>query len=333
MSMMTIFWGAWDRIVWMPLVIGIGIILVYRLYHIKKVVRALVCARYQARFLRGFSLAKIRVQSVLLWIGFLFLYIALLEPQWNKKERSVEQEGRDLFIALDISRSMLAQDCAPDRISCAKKKIKALLNCLKCERVGLILFSGSTFVQCPLTTDYGAMLMFLDQIDVETISSGTTALDGAIKQAIAAFNVMPDRKNRLLVIFTDGEDFSHDLAAVKREAERIGMHIFTVGVGTAQGAPIPLFDTQGKQIGHQRNEQGSVVISQLNEPILQSIALDSGGSYIKMTDGDGDMRAVCAQVIRFEKERFQDKKVAFFEQQYPYFVAISFICFLLEWLI
>lgn len=333
MNMITIFWGAWERIVWMSLVGIVGVILMYRLHHVKKAVYALVSVRYRQRFLQGFSSTKMMIQSILLFCGFLFLCIVLLEPQWNKKEQSVEQEGRDLFIALDISRSMLAQDCVPDRISCAKNKIRTLLDCLKCERVGLILFSGSTFVQCPLTTDYGAMLMFLQQIDVETISSGTTALDEAIKQAIAAFNVTPDRKNRLLVIFTDGEDFSHDLAAVKREAERIGMHIFTVGIGTVQGAPIPLFDNQGKQIGHQRNQQGGVVISQLNEPILRSVALDSGGSYIKMTDDDADMRAVCAQVMRFEKERFQDKKVTFFEQQYPYFVAVSFVCFLLEWLL
>jgi Ca-activated chloride channel family protein len=111
------------------------------------------------------------------------------------------------------------------------------------------------------------------------------------------------------------------------------MHIFTVGIGTVQGAPIPLFDRDGKQVGHQRNAKGDVVISQLNKSILKTIAVDSGGTYIKMSADDSDMQTVCSQVVQFEKERFHDKKVSFFEQQYPYFVAVSFICFVLEWLL
>jgi Ca-activated chloride channel family protein len=313
--------------------IGVAFIVFYRLYRIKSAVSLLASAHYQTRFLPGISWGKAYTKATLFLIGCLFLFLVLLEPQWNKKEQTIEQEGRDLFVALDISRSMLAQDCPPDRITCAKKKIKALLKCLACERVGLILFSGSTFIQCPLTSDYNAMNMYLDQIDVETISSGTTALDQAIKQAITAFSAMPDRKHKLLVFFTDGEDFSHNLETVKQDAQRIGMHIFTVGIGTVQGAPIPLFDRDGKQVGHQRNAKGDVVISQLNKSILKTIAVDSGGTYIKMSADDSDMQTVCSQVVQFEKERFHDKKVSFFEQQYPYFVAVSFICFVLEWLL
>jgi Ca-activated chloride channel family protein len=333
MNVLGILWGAWDRIVWLPLLIGVAFIVFYRLYRIKSAVSLLASAHYQTRFLPGISWGKAYTKATLFLIGCLFLFLVLLEPQWNKKEQTIEQEGRDLFVALDISRSMLAQDCPPDRITCAKKKIKALLKCLACERVGLILFSGSTFIQCPLTSDYNAMNMYLDQIDVETISSGTTALDQAIKQAITAFSAMPDRKHKLLVFFTDGEDFSHNLETVKQDAQRIGMHIFTVGIGTVQGAPIPLFDRDGKQVGHQRNAKGDVVISQLNKSILKTIAVDSGGTYIKMSADDSDMQTVCSQVVQFEKERFHDKKVSFFEQQYPYFVAISFICFVLEWLL
>jgi Ca-activated chloride channel family protein len=329
----AIFWGAWRRIVWAPLIfVAIGLVL-YRFYRVRKAVNLLGGMKRSDYQLRGYSSAKAIAKSVLMIIGFSTLFIALLEPQWNKKEKAVEQEGRDLFIALDISRSMLVADCAPDRLECAKRKIKALLTHLTCERVGLILFSGSSFVQCPLTTDYGALLMFLDHIDVEAISSGTTALDGAIQQAIRAFDGTPDRKNRLLVMFTDGEDFSHNLTAVKQEVQRNGMHIFTVGVGTVQGGPIPLFDLNGGLIGHQRNQQGGIVISRLNESLLKEVAHDSAGVYIKLTNDDADMRSIGSYVAQFEKEKFQDKKVALYEQQYPYFVAVSFIAFILEWLL
>lgn len=333
MSELGIVWGAAPRVVWVPLVVIVIGMVMYRAYCVNKIARYLAGTAHRNRVLFGFSSTKNYIKAVLFMLGSLFLFLAFLEPQWHKKEQTVEQKGRDLFIALDVSRSMLVQDCLPDRLSCAKKKIKTLLNHLSCERVGLILFSGSTFVQCPLTTDYGAVYMFLDQIDVETISSGTTAIDEAIKQALTAFNMTPDRKNRLLVVFTDGEDFSSNLAGVKQEAAQAGMHIFTVGVGTTQGAPVPLYDVHGKQIGHQLNKSGGVVISQLNEPMLRSLALDSGGTYIKMTHDDTDVKSIVASVARFEKERFNDKKVAMFEQQYPYFVAVSFICFVLEWLI
>lgn len=326
-----IIWGAFDRLIWSPILVVVAILLAYRLYKTKVVVRLLAVVQQQSRLLLGFSQKKMVFKAILFFTGSVALFFTVLEPQWNQKERVVAQEGRDLFIALDISRSMLVQDCIPDRLACAKQKIKSLLKYLSCERVGLILFSGSTFVQCPLTADYGAFEMFLNQIDVETISSGTTALDEAIKKAIVAFQATPDQKNRLLVVFTDGEDFSSNLVGVKQQAAQVGMRIFTVGVGTTEGAPIPLFDLRGNQIGHQRNQKGGVVISRLNEDILRALSLDSGGIYIKMTDDDSDIRSLISQVNRFEKEKFDDKKIALFEQQYPYFIAVSFACFLIEW--
>jgi len=209
-----------------------------------------------------------------------------------------------------------------------------LVKKLSCERVGLILFSGSTFVQCPLTTDYGAFHLFLDQIGVETISSGSTALDAAIAQALEAFSRGVNRKHKLLVIFTDGEDFSSNLAHIKQEAINAGMHIFTIGVGTTEGAPIPLFDARGNQQGHQTDKKGKIIITRLNEGILYNLAQDSGGSYLRaQPDNDGDVDALVRSVEMFEKERMDDKKISKFHEQYPYFVGVSFICFLIEWLL
>jgi Ca-activated chloride channel family protein len=288
----------------------------------------------QARFLLPhYSLTKQIVKISLLVAGSIFLALALLRPQWDKKEHVVAQEGRDLFIALDISRSMLAQDCKPNRLTCAKEKIRTLLTLLGCERVGLILFSGSTFVQCPLTTDYSAFHMYLNQIDAETISSGTTALDQVLRKAITIFKELGERKHKLLVIFTDGEDFSSDLSGIKQEAVAMGLTIFTVGVGTHEGAPIPLVDIHGKPIGHQLDKKGAVVISHLNEGILTTLARDCGGTYISMTPDISDMQTLVKCVQRFEKEKLEDKKVSLFQEQYHYLVALSFICLLLEWIL
>lgn len=329
----SIEWGAPHHWYYLPLLAAAIIVLIYRFFRMYRVRNKLAGAGLAKKFLQNSSLLKMILKTVLLTTAIMCLFLAFLRPMWNKKEEIVEQEGRDLFIALDISRSMLAADCKPNRLTCAKEKIKQLLPLLSCERVGLILFSGSSIVQCPLTTDYGAFLMFLDQIDAETVSSGTTALDQAIAKAIESFKAMKDRKNKLLVIFTDGEDFSSNLSTIKRQAIELGMHIFTLGVGTAQGAPIPLYDAYGKQIGHQKDSKGNVVISRLNEGILKGVAQDSGSIYLHMTSDSSDLKELAKAITGFEKEKLEDKKLAMLEDQYHYFLLISFACLLLEWIL
>ena len=170
------------------------------------------------------------------------------------------------------------------------------------ERVGLLLFSGSAVVQCPLTSDYSAFYMFLDQVDTESIASGTTALDQALYKTIELFSASQSRKNKLVVICTDGEDFSSNLSAIKQKAQEIGLTIFTLGVATTEGAPIPLFNRFGEQIGHQKDEHGAVVISRLNEGILRNLALDAGGVYLHATQDATDIKTIAQKVELFEMD-------------------------------
>jgi len=144
---------------------------------------------------------------------------------------------------------------------------------------------------------------------------------------------MKNKKNKLLIIFTDGEDFSSDLRAYKQQALAENLHVFTVGVGTTEGAPIPLFDVQGKQIGHQKDAKGNVVISRLNEGVLDTLAHDAGGKYIRLTQDDADLSKLAREIQSFEKEYIEDKTFNRLEDQYPYFLLVSFICFALEWLL
>jgi Ca-activated chloride channel family protein len=315
------------------LLIPVLIILIYKWRRSQLVIRLLSHASFKNKFLQKASLIRITIRSILWFIALVFLFITLLRPQWNKKEQIVAQEARDLFIALDISRSMLAQDIKPNRLEFAKQKIKDLVNELSSERVGLILFSGSSFIQCPLTSDYAAFFMFLDQIDVETISSGSTAIDQAIAQALEAFKSAGNKKNKLLIIVTDGEDFSSNLVQLKNEAHRENLIIFTLGIGTQQGAPIPLFDENGKQVGHQKDRKGAVVISRLNDVILKNLVHDVGGIYIHAQKGDSDIIELIKKLETIEKEKIEDKKYSQYEDQYPIFLMISFIALLLEWLL
>ncbi|MCX5922610.1 MAG: VWA domain-containing protein [Candidatus Dependentiae bacterium] len=333
MVLSGITWGALENIFIVGALILLTMLLLgYRVYRSKKSVAQLSSSRIARQFLVGFSLVKLYVKSFLFVLGMVFLLITLLHPQWNKKEEIVAQHGRDLFIALDVSRSMLAQDCLPNRLECAKAKIKSLVKKLSCERVGLVIFSGTAFIQCPLTTDYGAFFMFLDQVDVETIASGTTALDQVIQKVLGAYTTMQDRKTKLLMLLTDGEDFSSNLQRVRQRAQEQGLKIFAMGVGTEQGAPIPLVDNHGKQIGHIKDKKGSVVISHLNEGILYNVAQDSGGTYVRMTSDDADIKSIIAHVNSFEKDLLEDKRMSALQEQYHCFLVVSFVCFLLEWL-
>jgi len=302
----------------------IGIIW-YRARRTKQVLRLLT--------MKNFSAMRYSTRGILMALGFFAMFVAVLRPQWGQKEVIIAQEGRDLFIALDVSRSMLATDWAPDRLTVAKQKIKQLVPLLGCERIGLILFSGSAFVQCPLTIDYQAFNMFLDSVDVETISSGSTDLAQPIYKALDVYRGMPNKATKLLVIFTDGEDFSPNFSGCKSKIKEENLKIFTVGVGTADGAPIPLYNDAGKQVGHQKDQHGKVVISRLNEQILRDVSDTAGGMYIPLTDNASDMKTLVTRVQKFDTEMMEDKSFDLLEDKYHYFLMVSFLCFALEWII
>lgn len=314
-------------------IFAIAYLVLKKWYWTQQLVSLLNPVKSRISLIHNYTKARSLIKACLWILGFCFIWFALLQPQWGKKEEKIQQEGRDIVIALDVSRSMLAQDCAPNRLEFAKEKVKRLLRALACERVGLLLFSGSAVVQCPLTNDYNAFLLFLNQLDAQTISSGTTALDQALAKAINLFDKNHDRKNKIIVAFTDGEDFSSNLAAVKQQAIAAGLQIFTIGVGTVQGAPIPIIDQRGEQKDYQRDAQGTIVISRLNEGILQALAQESGGTYIKARLDDSDINAIVERVQKFEREKFDDKVITSFYDRYHYSIAAAFFCFLIEWLL
>jgi Ca-activated chloride channel homolog len=285
------------------------------------------------RLLNNYSFSRKILKVLLKVIGALFLFLSLLGPQWSKKDESVDQRGRDVLIALDISKSMLAEDVKPNRLSAAKDKIKQLVRLLDSDRVALLLFSGTSFIQCPLTRDIDSFLSMLEHVDVETISSGTTAIDKALIESLAMFEACGIDSNKIVVLFTDGEDFSSNLEDVKEKISKENLSVFTVGVGTEDGAPIPLVDINGDKIGHQKYKDGSIVISKLNEDMLNKLSKNSGGTYIKMTKSNKDLELIRKYVQGFEEKSLGSRTLQKYENQYPYFVAISFACFLLEWLL
>lgn len=285
------------------------------------------------KLLVNFSSRKNIFKAVLASLGIITLCIALMHPRWGRINESVEQQGRDLLIALDISRSMLTQDVKPDRLTCAKRVINELMSALETDRVGLMVFCEQARVYCPLTKDAELVRMFLESIDASTLSNGTTRLDQPVMCAIEQCKRFADRKNHVLVLVSDGEDFSKNLDTVKQRACDLGLTILVVGVGTMQGAPIPLYNEQNQRIGYLKDMRDRVIISQLNKVALQTLADQSGGSAFFVENETIRIHELVARIKQFERERQGQAMVSSLREQYHWFLLVSFICFLCEWLL
>lgn len=334
LSFFGITWAQADWLWWIvPVTLIVSMFLLWHAYKKYVVAHLLADRQWHTQLLHSFSLAKVYAKTAFLIAAVVCCMLALARPQWNLKEQNVAQEGRNIIVALDISGSMLAQDCLPNRLACAQQKIKKLLSLLSHDRVGLLLFAGEAIVQCPLTVDHDAFCMFLEQVDANTISSGTTALEKALTKIISLCDTAHAVEHTIVVIFTDGEDFSRNLAQVKQQAQEKGITVVTVGVGTPQGAPVPLLQ-QGTMQGYQKDEKGAVVISRRNDGILENLAYSLGGAYIPLrTDSDADMHELVSYVHKMEKEKFEDRNLQELQDQYGYFVALALLFFALEWIL
>lgn len=328
-----IHWAGSDRLGWLAICVIMILLLCRHYYRVRKASALLVHSTHLKTVFKNFSLVRQALKTILLSSSLLFLFLALLSPQWGKKEKTVQQEGRELLVLLDISRSMSAKDLKPNRLEFAKLKIRNLISKLPTEHIGLIVFSGSAFVQCPLTADHAAFSMFLDHIDTEIMSSGTTSLDKALSKALEVFDRSEGRKNKIAVVLTDGEDFSLNFGAVEKKALSDQLHLFALGIGTPEGAPIPKFDNHGNQVGHEVDVAGNVVLSALNEKMLQQLCSILSGLYQRATYDDSDIDALAQRLENYEKEKFADKKFSLYEEQYPWFLALAWVCLALEWIL
>jgi len=259
-----------------------------------------------------------------------FTIIALTRPRFGIKTEMVERRGVDVMIALDISQSMLARDIVPSRIERAKHEIAKFIDLLKGDRVGLIVFAGESFVQCPLTLDYGAAKMFLEPVNTDWIARQGTALAAAIRQAAAAFKSQ-GKKHNVLLLLSDGEDHEGDAVEAAREAAKVGMRIYTVGIGSENGEPIPLHKGHGSVV-YKKDRSGNLVMTRLNPMILEKIALESGGSYFH-AGTDLDLVRIYNEIAKMEKSDFGMNKMTVYEERYQIFLCIALIFLAIEFFI
>lgn len=268
-------------------------------------------------------------KAFLVVASLFFLIMTLARPQFGERLQIMKRKGIDLLIALDTSLSMLAEDIKPNRLERAKHEIAGLIDRLRGDRVGLLAFAGDSFVQCPLTTDYGAAKMFLDAVDTDMIPEPGTAIGTAIEKAIDAF-VKQERKHKVLLLLTDGEDHVSDpIGAAKRAAEE-KVRIYTVGLGTRKGEPIPIRDSHGNVEEYKRDRKGEVVMTKLDEVTLQKVALLTDGKYYRSTMGEAELDKIYEDISQMEKKEFEAKEFTQYEDRYQYFLIFAIVLLSME---
>ncbi|MBI2945394.1 MAG: VWA domain-containing protein [Candidatus Wallbacteria bacterium] len=275
------------------------------------------------------SLTRQYIKMALMLSGMFWLVVAMARPQFGTVVESIRREGSDLVIALDVSKSMLAQDMKPNRLVKAKSEIQSLLARLHGNRVGLVVFAGSAFLQCPLTTDYRAMEVFLDAVDTDSVSRHGTDLGEAIRTALKAFE---DRSGnfRAIALITDGEDNEGKGAEAAKEAATAGVRIFTIGVGSTAGEPVPVGGQTGEG-GYKKSKAGEIVLSRLDAAGLAEIARVTHGVFHQATREELELETVYREIESLEKHELYSKEMARYQDQFQVFLALGLLLLAAEW--
>jgi len=256
------------------------------------------------------------------------LVVALVNPKIGTKLETVKREGVDIVFAVDVSKSMLAEDILPSRLDKAKRIVSEIISNLGSDRIGIIAYAGSAVPQLPITTDYSAAKMFLSNLDTNMLSSQGTAIDDAIRLAKTYYDDV-EQTNRVLVIISDGEDHTGGAGKLAEEATKEGIKTYTIGVGTTKGSTIPI-KRRGITESFKRDSQGEVVITKLNEKTLKEIALEGNGEYIDGKVTEKAVEFIKNKLSTMNKTEFEAKKFSEFQDQFQWFLALGIFLLLLD---
>ncbi len=281
------------------------------------------------RMVAGCSVFKRNLKSVLFLTAAFFLIFSLLGPRWGFHWEEIRRKGVDIVVALDTSDSMLSQDVKPNRLERAKREVYDLINMVKGDRLGLVVFSGGAYIQCPLTLDRGAFLMFLDYIDTTLVPQRGTNLAEAIKKSVAAFDNQ-ERSSKAIILISDGGNLQGEPLEAAREAKARGIKIYTIGIGReSEETPIPLGS------GGFKYKDGKMVTTKLEDKTLQDIALATGGIYVRSVTGDLDLEKIYYEEInkKMEKRDLEGTRAKRWEERFQWPLLIAAVLLFTEALI
>jgi len=277
------------------------------------------------------SVSRPWLKFILFMVAFGFLILGAADPQIGSKMEEEKRSGADLMILLDVSNSMLAQDMAPNRLENAKRAIAQLIDNLHNDRIGLVVFAGEAYVQLPMTTDYSAAKLFLSTINTNMVPTQGTAIGAAIDLGIKSFD-FKDGTGKAMIIITDGENHEDDAVAAAKNAADRDVTVNVIGIGSAEGAPIPIYDGN-KQVGFHTDSAGHSVISKLNEDMGKEIAAAGNGAYVRATNSNSGVNIVMDQIGKVQRKTYDAKSFKDFEDRFQIFLGLALLCLVAEFFI
>ncbi len=297
----------------------------------KKAVTALGDKNVVAMMIPQVSFSRPWLKFVLFTVTYAFLIIGIADPQIGSKVEEEKRKGADLMILLDVSNSMLSQDMAPNRLENAKQAIAQLIDNLHNDRIGIIVFAGEAYVQLPVTTDYSAAKLFLNTINTGMVPTQGTAIGSAIDLGMRSFD-FKDGTGKAMIIITDGENHEDDAVAAARNAAEKDVMVNVIGMGSANGAPVPLYQ-DGKQVGFHTDSAGHTVVSKLNEDMCKEITAAGQGAYVRATNANSGLNIVMDQIGKVQRKTYDSKTFKDFEDRFQIFLAFAFLLLIIEFFI
>lgn len=277
------------------------------------------------------SVTKHWVRFTILILAFAALVIGIADPQIGTKLEEVKREGVDIIIALDVSNSMRAEDIRPNRLERSKQAISRLIDKLQNDRIGIVIFAGTAFVQLPITNDFAAAKLFLSTIEPDMLATQGTAIGAAIELASNSFD-KKDKKFKSLIIITDGENHEDDALGEAKKAAEQGIIIHTIGMGSAAGGPIPIFRNNASS-GFLKDKDGNTVVTKLNEDMLKQVADAGRGKFVRASNSEDGLSVLLNEINKMEKKNYGTKVFTDYADRFQYFLLAALILLLLEFAI
>ena len=297
----------------------------------KKAIAALGDKKVVSIMMPQVSFSRPWLKFILFTVAYTFLILGIADPQIGSKMEEEKRKGADLMILLDVSNSMLSQDMAPNRLENAKQAIAQLIDNLHNDRIGIIVFAGEAYVQLPVTTDYSAAKLFLNTINTNMVPVQGTAIGSAIDLGMKSFD-FKDGTGKAMIIITDGENHEDDAVASARYAAGQDVMVNVIGMGSENGAPVPLYQ-DGKQVGFHTDSAGHTVVSKLNEDMCKEITAAGHGAYVRATNANSGLNIVMDQIGKVQRKTYDSKTFKDFEDRFQFFLGLAFILLIAEFFI
>lgn len=318
-------------LVLIPFVIGLFLLAAFRRRQLAERFGTLASI---TRLAGNLSLRRRRWKAAMKTLGIVLIVLALIGPRFGTRLKEVTREGIDLVIALDVSASMMAEDLAPNRLDRARNEIKNLLGDMDGDRVALVTFAGDAFIQCPLTTDYGALRLFLDVADPSLIPTPGTDLSTALEMALQAFEApsgTPDDevRTRAILFVSDGENHIAELETILQDARSEGVVIYAAGIGETEGAPIPVY-RNGRRVDWKKDRTGAVVTTRLEEEVLQELAQD--GAYFRVARTSSSLPRITAALDQLDQTTFGQEEFEDYEERFQWPLLLGLLLLFGEWM-